>query len=153
MRKLATVTAPTPPFGLSSLGNSDGWAMRRIVQSAPSVTLHMPEATSALRSAHTRPLKFDIMLPLPGARWNLRLLDWRRVGPWPFSEGLFYFFVFVFFCPMTPFFLSTALSAAFWNFRPSRNGCSVTSSCGTLTMPSLPRSRLPSSPNSPTNAS
>ena len=68
MRKIASVTAPTPPFGLSSLGKSDDWAMRRMVQSAPSVTLHMPEATSALRSAHTRPLKFDIMLPLPGAR-------------------------------------------------------------------------------------
>ena len=153
MRKLASVTAPTPPFGLSSLGKGDDWEMRRMVQSAHSVTLHMPEATSALRSVHTRPRNFDIMLPLPGVRKNLRLLDWRRVGPWPFNEGLFYFPVFVFFRPMTPFFLSTALSAAFWNFRPSRNGCSVTSSCGILTMPSLSRSRLPSSPNSPTNAS
>ena len=71
MRKLATVTAPTPPFGLSSLGKSDDWAMRRMVQSAHSVTLHMPEATSALRSARTRPPDFDIMLPLPGARREL----------------------------------------------------------------------------------
>ncbi len=38
--------------------------MRRMVQAAPSVTLHMPEATSALRSVRTRPLNFDIMLPL-----------------------------------------------------------------------------------------
>ena len=87
MRKLATVTAPTPPFGLSSLGKSADCATRRMVQAALSVTLHMPEATSRaascdrfaarlrlglpslrsahLRSAHTRPLKFDIMLPLP----------------------------------------------------------------------------------------
>ena len=42
-----------------------------MVQSAPSVTLHMPEATSALRSVHTRPRNFDIMLPLPGASFEL----------------------------------------------------------------------------------
>ena len=71
MRKLATVTAPTPPFGLSSLGKSDDCATRRMVQAALSVTLHMPEATSALRSVHTRPLNFGIMLPLPGARREL----------------------------------------------------------------------------------
>ena len=71
MRKLASGTAPTPPFGLSSLGKSDDCAMRRIVQAALGVTLHMPEATSALRSVRTRPLNFDIMLPLPGARREL----------------------------------------------------------------------------------
>lgn len=79
MRKHASVTAPTPPFGLSSLGKSDDLAIRRMVQSAPSVTLHMPEATSALRSAHTRPLKFDIMLPLPGARFELAV-TWLASG-------------------------------------------------------------------------
>ena len=42
-----------------------------MVQAAPGVTLHMPEATSALRSVRTRPLNFDIMLPLPGARREL----------------------------------------------------------------------------------
>ena len=71
MRKPASVTAPTPPFGLSSLGKSDDLAMRRMAQAAPSVALHMPEATSALRSVRTRPLDFDIMLPLPGARSEL----------------------------------------------------------------------------------
>ena len=71
MRKPASVTAPTPPFGLSSLGKSDDWTMRRMVQAAPSVALHMPEATSALRSVHTSLLDFDIMLPLPGARREL----------------------------------------------------------------------------------
>ena len=71
MRKLATVTAPTPPFGLSSLGKSDDCATRRMVQAAPGVTLHMPEATSALRSVHTSLLDFDIMLQLPGARFEL----------------------------------------------------------------------------------
>ena len=71
MRKLATVTAPTPPFGLSSLGKSDDLAMRRMAQAAPGVALHMPEATSALRSVHTSLLDFDIMLPLPGARREL----------------------------------------------------------------------------------
>ena len=73
VRKLASDTAPTPPFGLSSLGKSGDWAMRRMVQAAPGVTLRMPEATSALRSAHMRFLDFDIMLPLPGVRRNLRL--------------------------------------------------------------------------------
>ena len=71
MRKPASVTAPTPPFGLSSLGKSDDLAMRRMAQAAPSVALHMPEATSALRSVHTSLLDFDIMLLLPGARFEL----------------------------------------------------------------------------------
>ena len=71
MRKPASVTAPTPPFGLSSLGKSDDLAMRRMAQAAPGVALQMPEATSALRSARTRPPDFDIMLPLPGARREL----------------------------------------------------------------------------------
>ena len=71
MRKPASVTAPTPPFGLSSLGKSDDRTMRRMAQAAPSVALHMPESTSALRSAHTSLLDFDIMLPLPGARREL----------------------------------------------------------------------------------
>ena len=71
MRKPASVTAPTPPFGLSSLGNSDDLAMRRMAQTAPSVALHMTEATSVLRSVHTSLLDFDIMLPLPGARREL----------------------------------------------------------------------------------
>ena len=71
MRKPASVTAPTPPFGLSSLGKSDDLAMRRMAQAAPSVALHMPEATSALRSVHTSLLDFDIMLPLPVARSEL----------------------------------------------------------------------------------
>ena len=71
MRKPASVTAPTPPFGLSSLGKSDDRTMRRMVQAAPGGALHMPEATSALRSEHTSLLDFDIMLPLPGARREL----------------------------------------------------------------------------------
>ena len=71
MRKPAAVTAPTPPFGLSSLGKSDDRTMRRMAQAAPSVALHMPESTSALRSVHTSLLDFDIMLPLPGARREL----------------------------------------------------------------------------------
>jgi len=79
VRKLATVTAPTPPIGLSSLGKSDDCATRRMVQAALSVTLHMPEATSALRSVHTSLLDFDIMLPLPGARSELAV-TWLASG-------------------------------------------------------------------------
>ena len=79
MRKPASVTAPTPPFGLSSLGKSDDLAMRRMAQAAPSVALHMPEATSALRSVHTSLLDFDIMLPLPVARSELAV-TWLASG-------------------------------------------------------------------------
>ena len=54
---------------------------------------------------------------------------------------------------INPFFLSIALSAAFWNFYLRRNGCSVTSSDGIRTMLSLSRNFFPSSPNSSTNTS
>ena len=53
--------------------------MRRMVQAAFGVTLHMPEATSALRSVHTKPLNFDIMLPLPGAGFELAV-TWPASG-------------------------------------------------------------------------
>ena len=45
--------------------------MRRMVQAALGVTLHMAEATSAIRSAHTWPRNYGIMLPLPGVRLEL----------------------------------------------------------------------------------
>ena len=56
MRKPAAVTAPTSPFGLSSLGKSDDRTMRRMAQAAPSVALHMPESTSTAKKNLKYPL-------------------------------------------------------------------------------------------------
>ena len=42
---LDSVTASTPPFGLSPLGNRDDCPKRASWQSAPSVAIHMPEPT------------------------------------------------------------------------------------------------------------
>ena len=87
MRKPASVTAPTSPFGLSSLGKSDDLAMRRMVQAAPSVALHMPEATSALRSVHTSLLDADDAEPVEDPLPLVAELFDEHVVRCPSSEG------------------------------------------------------------------
>ena len=84
---------------------------------------------------------------------NLRLPLWCGLGFGLSKGSLFYLLEVLVLGVINPFFLSIALSAAFWNFCPSRKGCSVTSSEGIRTMPSLSRNFFPSSPNSSTNTS
>ena len=74
---------------------------------------------------------------------NLRLPLWCGLGFGLSKGSLFYLLDTLVLGVITPFFLSIALSAAFWNFCPSRKGCSVTSSDGMRTMPSFSRNRFP----------
>ena len=98
--------------------------------------------------------EFDTMLPHPGASVKFSVCS-AGVGlsSRPSEGGLPYFSGPAFFCPVTPFFLSVALSAARWNLCPSRNGLSVTCAEGILLIPSASRNRTPSSPSSDTNRS
>ena len=93
------------------------------------------------------------MLPLPAPRFELAVTPVARVRLGLSKGSLFYLFDELVLGWITPFFLSIALFADFWNFCPSRNGCSVTSADGMRTIPSLFRNRFPSSPNSSTKTS
>ena len=93
------------------------------------------------------------MLSLPAPRFELAVTPVARVRLGLSKGSLFYLLEVLVLGVINPFFLSIALSAAFWNFCPSRKGCSVTSSDGMRTMPSLSRNSFPSSPNSSTNMS